>query len=116
MFQTVNLDAYASDIDNGNVLFNLSAWLGGWTGQNDSALVGIDFQNSVFQIIGNRTTIGPVLDTDRNGITETIFRYKMDLVPVNARWITVSVNMTKFYGTRNDGCIDNIGFELMRII
>jgi hypothetical protein len=80
MFQTVNLNAYSNDIDNANVLFNLSAWLGGYTGQNDSAAVSVYFQNSASQIIGNQTTIGPVLDTDRGGIIETIFRQKSDWI------------------------------------
>jgi hypothetical protein len=115
MSQTTSLIAYANDIDNGNVLFNLSAWMGGWAGQNDSASVSIYFQNSASQIIGNRTTMGPVLDTNRGGITETIFRQKNGSVPVNTRWVTISVNMTKYYGADDDGSIDNICFELNHI-
>jgi hypothetical protein len=115
MFQTVNLNAYSNDIDNANVLFNLSAWSGGWAGQNDSASVSIYFRNSASQIIGNRITIGPVLDIDRGGITATIFRQETDLVPVNSRWVTVSVNMKRYNGYYNDGSVDNIRFELNRI-
>ena len=116
MFQTLNVSAYANDIDNGNVSFNLSAWLGGYAGQDDSVTVWIIFQNSASQMIGNRTTIGPVLDADRGGITATIFGQKTGSVPVNTRCITVNVNMIKYTGTRNDGIIDNIRLELKRVI
>jgi hypothetical protein len=115
MSQTTSLIAYANDIDNGNVLFNLSAWMGGWAGQNDSASVSIYFQNSASQIIGNRTTIGPILDTDRGGITATVFRQITGSVPVNTRWVTTNVNMTKYSGADDDGSIDNIRFELKYI-
>ena len=116
MFQTLDVSAYANDIDNGNVLFNLSAWLGGVTEQNDSVIILIVFQNSASQMIGNSTTIGPVLDADRGGITATIFRQKTDSVPVNTRWITVNVNMMRYTGARNDGAVDNIRLELNHII
>ncbi len=37
----------------------------GYAGQDDSAIVSIEFKNSACQIIGNPTTIGPVLNIDR---------------------------------------------------
>ncbi|CAF4739775.1 unnamed protein product, partial [Rotaria sp. Silwood1] len=65
MSQSIDLFSYVTDIASGNVSFNLSAWLGGWTNQDDSAQVSVDFLNYAYQIVGNRTTIGPVLATDR---------------------------------------------------
>jgi len=112
MFQKVNLTAYAYDIDAGNVLFNLSAWIGGLSEKNDSVSVSIIFQNSIYQFTGNGTTIGPVLGTDRNGINATIFRQATGPVPINSRWITAIVNITRYSGSSNYGSVDNISFQL----
>ena len=114
MSQMVDLNGFSSGIDSGNVSFNLSAWLGGWQGQNDSTSVSIIFQNSAFQPIGNLTTIGPVLDTDRAGITAMVFRQKNGLVFVNSRWMFLIVNMTLSVGPSNDASADNIRVEFER--
>ena len=115
MFQVVNLITYAGDIDQGYVLFNLSAWLGGYAGQDDSAIVSIQFKNFASQTIGNLTIIGPVLDADRGGITADIFCQQSGLVPVNSRSLIVSVNMTRTAGSWDDGSADNIRVELKHI-
>ncbi|CAF1097908.1 unnamed protein product, partial [Didymodactylos carnosus] len=74
MSQRINLTAYANDIDNHNVTYNLSAWLGGWAGQDDSAYVSFQFLSSSLSVLGTSNQIGPVLDTDRGHTTQLIYR------------------------------------------
>ena len=115
MSQTLNLSTYANDIDQGHVSFNLSAWLGGFAEQNDSVIISIQFKDSAAQTIGNGATIGPVLGTDRDEETSTLFRHQIGEVPVNTRSIVVNVNMTLFGGSWNDASVDNIRVELYRV-
>ncbi|CAF1422970.1 unnamed protein product, partial [Didymodactylos carnosus] len=74
MSQTINLTAYANDIDNHNVTYNLSVWLGGWAGQNDSAYVSFQFLSSSLSVLGTSKQIGQALDTDRGHTTQLIYR------------------------------------------
>jgi hypothetical protein len=114
MYQTVNLGAYASIIDTGTAMFNLSAWFGGWNIQDDNAVLSIVFQNSTLQSIGNRTILGPFLAVDRNNTTCSIFRNKTVLIPANSRWMIFMVIITRVYvgGPWNDGNVDNMWFEI----
>ncbi|CAM4958000.1 unnamed protein product [Rotaria socialis] len=114
MWQTINLTNYADSalIDTGTVKFNLSAWLGGVSNQNDSATVFLSFTDQANQTIGSMTSIGPVLDTDRGGLTVLIFRQTSGLVPVGARSTSLLVTFTWGSGGYNNGYADNIGVYL----
>ncbi|CAF1650045.1 unnamed protein product [Rotaria magnacalcarata] len=114
IWQTINLTNYADSalIDTGTVKFNLSAWLGGVSNQNDSATVFLSFTDQANQTIGSMTSIGPVLDTDRGGLTILIFRQTTGLVPAGARSTTVLVTFTWARGGYNNGYADNIGVYL----
>ncbi|CAF3797665.1 unnamed protein product [Rotaria sp. Silwood1] len=114
MSQSIDLFPYVTDIVSGNVSFNLSAWLGGWTNQDDSAQVSVDFLNYAYQIVGNRTTIGPVLATDRGFTTSLVFRQNSGIIPKNTRYMTVIVTLIWYTGGYNDGYIDNISVALRR--
>ncbi|CAF0939371.1 unnamed protein product [Didymodactylos carnosus] len=74
MSQMLNVSTYASAIDTYNVIYNLSAWMGGWANQNDSAIVRFQFLSSTFTLLGTSIQIGPVLDTDRSGKTQLMYR------------------------------------------
>ncbi|UJR11315.1 hypothetical protein I4U23_015496 [Adineta vaga] len=109
----MNLTAFANIIDNGTTMFNLSSWFGGWNTQDDNAALTVTFQNSALMNIGNSTILGPFLAVDRNITTCSIFRNIIGLVPVNARQMTVMVNITRVNaGQSNDGSVDNIRFEI----
>ncbi|CAF3441685.1 unnamed protein product [Rotaria socialis] len=114
MWQTINLTNYADSalIDTGTVKFNLSAWLGGVSNQNDSATVFLSFTDQANQTIGSMTSIGPVLDTDRGGLTVLIFRQTSGLVPVGARSTSLLVTFAWARGGYNNGYADNIGVYL----
>ncbi|CAF4629278.1 unnamed protein product, partial [Rotaria socialis] len=105
MWQTINLTNYADSalIDTGTVKFNLSAWLGGVSNQNDSATVFLSFTDQANQTIGSMTSIGPVLDTDRGGLTVLIFRQTSGLVPVGARSTSLLVTFAWARGGYNNG-------------
>ena len=114
MWQTINLTDFASSwlIDAQQVHFNLSAWLGGYSSQDDSAQVTIIFMNQANQAIGSGITIGPVLAIDRNSQTELLYRQTNGFVPANARQVTVTVNMTLLAGIICNSDADNIALNL----
>lgn len=114
MWQTVNLTNTIDPllIDSHRMKFNLSGWIGGWDAQNDNAAVSVVFADQSNQIIGNRTTIGPVLAAARGYRSSLLFRQANGLVPVGTRSLTVIVTMTCIIAPSNDGAVDNIGIYL----
>jgi len=114
MWQTVNMtgSVNGSLIDNQNVWFNFSAWIGGYAGQDDNAQASLTFIDQSNLKVGNTITIGPVLAVDRGSITSLVFRQANGLIPVGARSFMVMVTMTRTSGTDNDALIDNIAVLL----
>jgi hypothetical protein len=99
-------------IDNHTVWFNLSAWIGGWSTQDDNARASLIFTNQTNQIVGNVTTIGPVMAAARGSISALVARQATGLVPVSARFMTILVSITCVTGGSNDGDIYNINVVL----
>ncbi|CAF1049681.1 unnamed protein product [Adineta steineri] len=99
-------------IDNQEVRFNFSAWIGGYLYQDDNAQVSLTFLNQSNQNVGNSTILGPVLAIDRDNITSLLFRQATGLVPVGARAFIVQVTMKLVAGSDNDGDVDNIALLL----
>ena len=114
MWQTINLTNTIDPllIDNHTVKFNLSAWLGGWSSQNDNAQVSVVFFDQTNYILSNATTIGPVLAAARGSQSSLLFRQANGLVPVGTRSLTVNVTLTCIISPSNDGNVDNIGIYL----
>ncbi|UJR18317.1 hypothetical protein I4U23_005219 [Adineta vaga] len=113
MWQTRNITSFLhSSIDNQTVWFNFSAWIGGLDVQDDNGLVSLMFFDESNQIIGNITTIGPVLASDRASITSLVFRQANGLVPIGTRSFQVFVQFIRTTGTYSNGAIDNISFIL----
>jgi hypothetical protein len=110
MWQTVNMTSSIDPnlIDNQTIWFNFSAWIGGYSGQNDNAQVSLTFIDQSNQKVGNLTTLGPVLDATRGSRTALLFRQANGFVPIGARSFIVIVTITRVYGASNDGDIDNI--------
>ena len=110
MVQTVNLTETIdpSIIDNEIVRFNVSAWLGGYAGQNDNAKVLLIFLNQSNVQVGGDTNLGPLLAADRANITRFLFRQATGLVPIGAHSFNVTVTMIRTGGSDNDGSADNI--------
>ncbi|CAF1098158.1 unnamed protein product [Adineta steineri] len=114
MWQIVNLTNQIDPvlIDSFTVKFNLSAWLGGITVQNDSVVIMLTFSDGNNLMVGNNTYIGPVLATDRANRSLLVAKQATGLVPVHARSVTILVTITRFTGTANNGDVDDIGFYL----
>ena len=113
MWQKRNFTSFFhSLIDSQTVWFNFSAWIGGCNDQDDRGRVSLMFFNESNQMIGNMTTIGPVLASDRADITSLLFRQVNGRVPIGTRSFQVFVQFTRSAGTYNNGAIDNISFIL----
>ncbi|CAF1246635.1 unnamed protein product, partial [Didymodactylos carnosus] len=68
MSQTINLTAYSTAIDAHNVSYNLSAWLGGYMTDDDSASVIVRFFSQSMLLLGSSAMIGPVLAAARANV------------------------------------------------
>jgi len=109
--QTVSVSQYASTIDAGGVSYLLSGWLGGWDGQDDNATLTATFQNASGSALGSGT-IGPVLSSDRSGVSGLLFRSTSGLVPSGTRAVLVVVTFARASGSNNDAYADNLSFSL----
>ena len=110
MWQIINLTNYVSQIliDNQTVNFNLSAWLGGITNQDDNVVITLTFLDQSNQMVGNSISIGPVLAVDRGNHTSLIPLGANGFVPIGARSVTLLVTITRISGLQNNGDVDNI--------
>jgi hypothetical protein len=105
--QTVNVSQYASAIDTGGVSYLLSAYLGGWNGQDDNAVLTVTFQNVSGSALGTGS-IGPVLSSERAGVSGLLFRSTSGAVPAGTRTALVVLTITRTEGSANDGYADNL--------
>jgi hypothetical protein len=91
-FQTIDLFSDAETIDAGNISFNLSGFLGGYSTKQDTASVMASFFDVNNSILSS-ASIGPVTDLDRNSTTGLQERANAGLVPVGTRSILVELQM-----------------------
>ena len=110
MWQTVDLTQYIDPyyIDNQMAKYNLSAWLGGLTTQNDNAVLSLRFLDQFNQIIGSVVTLGPVLVTDRGGVSKSLFRQTQGVIPHGTYFFEIEVVFNLVSGAHGNGNIDNI--------
>ena len=106
--QTIDVSASAAALDTGVVTVTLSGYLGGYSSQNDNAVLSATFQNAGGQALGAAVTIGPVMAADRSDTTELLLRSQQATVPVGTRKILVVLTLTKTDGYANDGYADNL--------
>lgn len=116
MWQTIDLTNKVNSllIDSQTIRYNLSAWLGGFTNQNDNAVASLSFfdSNSQLLVVGTNTSIGPIFAADRGNQTSLIYQQTNGVVPVGTRSILVCVTLTRTNGAVNNGDIDNIALVL----
>lgn len=111
--QTDNVASVAALIDIQTVSYDLSAWLGGYSTQDDNAVLSIQFLDMSGNAVGT-AKIGPVLSADRNGTSELLSRSTTGKVPVGTRSIKVTLTMTKTEGNDNDGLADDLSLLLVQ--
>jgi hypothetical protein len=109
--QTIDVSGCGAAIDGGKVSYTLSGWLGGWEGQDDNAVISVDFQDASGSALGT-ATLGPVLAADRSNTTEFLQRSTASQVPKGTRTLQVTVVMTRTEGTTNDGYLDDLSLVL----
>lgn len=109
--QVIDLSAGANAIDAGRAHFNLSAYLGGYSSQNDHASLKVTFFNAAGLGLGS-TSLSAVLAADRNFSTGLLFRDANGLVPSAARSAQIVLDMTRSEGSYNDGYADNLSLVL----
>jgi hypothetical protein len=113
MTQRIDVSNLASTIDGGAAGFALSAWLGGYGSQSDSATVFARFINAANTEIGS-AQLAPVTAADRGNVTKLLFRQQLGSVPPLTRAIDIVLTATSSTG-ENDGYSDNISFVLSLI-
>ncbi len=109
--QSINVTAGAATIDAGTATYNLSGWLGGFSSQDDQALLTVTFRNAGAASIGS-ASIGPVTAADRANATGMLLRAAGGAVPVGTRTIDVVLQMTRLSGSYNDGYADDLSLVL----
>ncbi|HTS61444.1 MAG TPA: IPT/TIG domain-containing protein [Candidatus Acidoferrales bacterium] len=107
--QKIDISSAAAGIDAGTVAYDASGYLGGSNG--DTSQMIVTFQNTSGGSVGT-FTLGPVTDTDKDQSDALYYRRKLGQVPSGTRSVTIEIDMLRSGGTNNDGCADNISFQL----
>jgi hypothetical protein len=111
--QTDSLTTYRSWIKAGKAHFTLSGWLGGYSSQNDHAIVTATWKNKSDDAIST-ATIGPVSATKRHDNTSLRFRSTDGKVPKSATTALITIRMIRTDGAYNDGYADNLKLVLSK--
>jgi len=100
-------------IDGGRLTFRLSADLGGFSGENDSASLELTFLDESAQPLGAPVTLGGVSDAERGGITGFLPRATDGLVPPGTRQVLLRLKTVRTDGVYDDGYADDIELHLL---
>ena len=111
-WQTINLSSASPEIDAGMVVAELTGWLGGWSSQDDNAVLTAKFTDGVSPNVLGTMTVGPVLASDRTNVTALLFRAQTNTLPVGTRQALITLTMTREQGSYDDGSADDISFVL----
>ena len=109
--QTIDLSANEAAINSGGVEYDLSALLGGYSSQDDNAVITASFLSAAGLTLG-AGMIGPVPAADRSDQTGLLARGATGLVPEGTDAVDLTVALTRLEGTNNDGYADNISFAI----
>jgi hypothetical protein len=110
----VSLSSAAASIDAGTASYTLSAWIGGFSTQEDTATVSVTFYDAKLQQLGASATIGSVSVTERSGTTSLLQRSISGSIPAGARSATVKMNFIRAAGTSNDGYLDDVSLDVIQ--
>ncbi len=109
--QVVSVGSAGAQIDGGGLSVTLSALLGGYLSQTDSATVTATFLNAAGATVGT-LAVGPVTPDDRQSATTLLSRSATGAVPAGTRSIAVRIDATRSEGAFNDGYVDNVSLTL----
>ncbi len=109
--QDIDVSSAAGLVDGGTVTYALSGWIGGYSSQDDNAVLAVKFQDWKANVLGS-ATLGPLLAADRNNVSELLQLSQNGAVPSGTRVIHVSLTMTRLEGSDNDGLADSLSLVL----
>jgi hypothetical protein len=110
MTQRIDVSTLSDFIDANGVDFSLSAWLGGFSSQNDRATVIAHFRDETNSEI-SVAQLAEVTASQRGNVTKLLFREQLGDLPSLTRYI--EIELTAFRATgENDGYADNISLIL----
>lgn len=107
-FQTIDVSSLAASIDAHQVQYNLAAFIGGFSSQEDDATVFANFQGGTV----SQASIGPVSATQRAGKTGLLSRTTQGTIPAGTRKIQVQMHFEAVTGGYIDGYVDNVSVIL----
>jgi uncharacterized protein (TIGR03437 family) len=110
-YQDIDISQGAAQIDAGAVKYSLIAWLGGYSSQDDNAILTLQYQDWTGKVLAT-TTLGPVLSAERNNLNSLIQKTAAGTVPAGARIAHVRLDMTRTDGSDNDGIADSLSLIL----
>src|SRR5437868_4495307 len=79
-FQEIDVSSAATLIDPGTLRYALSAWIGGYSSQEDNTVLTVQFRSWSGTVLGS-VTLGPVNATDRNNTSSLLQRSQSGAVP-----------------------------------
>lgn len=112
--QSIDLSSVIGLIDGGAVSFELAAYLGGFSSQQDNAALTATFLGASSDVLGTGS-IGPVTNIDRGNATGLLLRQTSGAVPVGTRFIDLQLTLTRQAGSFNDGYADNLSLVLSAV-
>ncbi|MBC3987922.1 phosphoesterase [Streptomyces buecherae] len=99
-------------VDRGAVRFSVTAWLGGYAGQQDGARLSVEFRDADGTPLA-LAVLGPVAAAERAGRTGLVERTSSGTVPPGARTARALLVFTRAGGgTSNDGYADALSLTL----
>ena len=108
--QLINVTEAEPEIAKG-VAGTLSALIGGFANQDDSATVSAQPLDAAGTPIAPPTVLGPVSSADREGVTDLLPRTAQVSIPLDTRLIAITVTTTRTAGQYDDGYVDNVSFS-----
>jgi hypothetical protein len=113
--QSIDVSANGSDIDTGQAVCDIEAWLGGYLKDDDSATFVVNFMQDASTDLGGSTSL-TATSTDRGMVTSLISRSRTVAVPIKTRLIKVTLSMTRASngGDYNDGYADSLSVQLRK--
>jgi hypothetical protein len=108
--QVINVAGAAPEIAKG-VTGTLSALIGGYATQDDSATVSAQPLDAAGTAIAPPTVLPAVFEADRQGITNLLPRTAQVSIPLDTRLIVVTITATRSAGQYNDGYVDDVSFS-----
>lgn len=105
--QVIDVSSSSSDIKSGGVSYTLSGYLGGFSSQEDNAVLVVQFEDSAGKVLAT-AQIGPVSAADRQNNTGLLQRKTSGKVPPGTVKLVVTLRMTRTAGAYNDGYADDL--------